>query len=96
MRQRYAIYALSFMLGLGAAGATAQTPGKPIRIAVPFRAGSQMESATRMIADALSQSLGRPLVVAFRPGADGHTLLLGAGTTLSMVPVIRQTPPTIR
>jgi tripartite-type tricarboxylate transporter receptor subunit TctC len=105
--KRFALCALALVLGLGAAGAAAQTPGKPIRIVVPFSAGGQIESATRMVAEALSQSLGQPVVVESRPGADGqlaasearrsapdgHTLLLGAGTPLSMVPVIRPTPP---
>jgi tripartite-type tricarboxylate transporter receptor subunit TctC len=98
---------LAACLAFAAAGAVAQVPGKPIRIVVPFSAGGQIDSATRMIADALTQSLGQPVVVEARAGADGqiaatevlraapdgHTLFLGAGTPLSMVPVVRTPPP---
>jgi tripartite-type tricarboxylate transporter receptor subunit TctC len=107
MNPSYGLRALAFLLGLIATCAAAQVPGKPIRIVVPFSAGGQIDSATRMIAEALSQSLGQPVVVDARPGADGqiaasevrrsapdgHTLMLGAGTPLSMVPVVRSPPP---
>jgi hypothetical protein len=41
------------------AGAAAQAPGKPIRVVVPFSAGGQIDSATRMIADHLAH-VARP------------------------------------
>ena len=107
MSTRCCLRAFVACLAFASAVAAAQAPGKPIRVVVPFSAGGQIDSATRMIADHLTQSLGQPVVVESRPGADGqiaatevlraqpdgHTLMLGAGTPLSMVPVVRATPP---
>lgn len=81
---------------LGAAGsawaqaATWPTPGKPIRIVLPFPAGSGTDGNVRTIAKQLQDQLGgHPVIVDNKPGAgtfigaqevaratpDGHTLL---------------------
>ena len=78
------------MLSPLAARAQGEWPSRPIRIVVPFPPGGQADTAARPIAAALSQSLGRPVVVENRTGgsgavgingvirgeADGHTLLM--------------------
>lgn len=75
--------------------------GKPIRLVVPFPAGSPaFDGTARFLAERLRTSLGVPVIVENRPGAgalignqivalaapDGHTLLYGVGTSLTMLP----------
>jgi len=65
-------------------------PSKPIRLVIPFAAGSATDSAGRVVAQALSQRLGQSVVVDNRPGANGQiaaTLVAGSpadGYTLFM------------
>src|SRR5947208_486477 len=90
-----------------ASGASAQYPAKPVRIVAPFPAGGALDVVGRIIAVPLSQSLGQPVVVENRPGADGaiaadlvaksapdgHTLFLASCTNLSALPNIRKNLP---
>ncbi|MGH8702098.1 MAG: tripartite tricarboxylate transporter substrate-binding protein, partial [Burkholderiales bacterium] len=55
-----------------AAPAQAQYPTRPIRLLVPFAAGSANDTVARFIAPALSSALGRPVVIDNRPGAAGN------------------------
>ena len=71
--------------------AHAQYPSRPIRLIVPFGAGSANDIVARMIGSPLSEALGRQVVIDNRPGAggiigaelaanspaDGYTLLMG-------------------
>ena len=65
-------------------------PSKPIRLVIPFAAGSATDSAGRVVAQALSQRLGQSVMVDNRPGANGQiaaTLVAGSpadGYTLFM------------
>ncbi len=66
-------------------------PARPLRIVVPFPPGGSTDLLARRIGEALSKSLGQPVVVENRPGAggttgadavaksapDGYTLLMG-------------------
>ena len=75
-------------------------PAKPVRIIAPFPIGSGPDVNTREIAAELSKVLGQSVVVENRPGAsnmigmevgakaapDGYTLVMGATTSLSVVP----------
>src|SRR5437762_12813982 len=88
--------AFALLLTLLAAPALAQFPLKPIRVLVPFGAGSSTDIVMRILAQPLSQSLGQAVVVANKPGADGaiaapevakaaadrHTLLLATNSSL--------------
>ncbi len=60
-------------LGAGIAGASlAQAwPAKPIRLLVPFTAGSPPDLSSRVLATHLSAALQQPVVVENRPGAIG-------------------------
>src|SRR4249919_58192 len=49
---------------------TAQFPGKPLRVVVPFPAGSSTDTVTRILANSVSQSVGQPLIVENKAGAD--------------------------
>ena len=87
--------------------ATAQLSSKPIRVLVPFGVGSSTDIVARIIATPLSQTLGQPVVVDNRPGADGvvaavelvraapdgHTLLLATNSPLSAAPHLRKKIP---
>lgn len=85
--------ALALMLAAALQGLQAQDyPVKPIRIVVPYGAGSNGENGLRLIAPEMEARLGQRIVIEQRPGgggnvgaaavagsaADGYTLLLGA------------------
>lgn len=67
---------LAVFLGLIAAATTAtaqaQYPDKPVRIIVPFIAGSAPDVVARQVAQRLTASLGQQFVVENKPGAAGN------------------------
>ncbi len=85
----------------------AQYPGKPVRVVVPFPAGSATDTITRILANSVSQSVGQPLVVENKAGADGaiaaaevakspadgYTLLMATNSPMSAVPAMKKNPP---
>jgi tripartite-type tricarboxylate transporter receptor subunit TctC len=56
-----------------ATGASAQAnwPTKPIRMIVPFTAGSVTDIIGRTVAESMSRSLGQPVLIENKPGAGG-------------------------
>jgi tripartite-type tricarboxylate transporter receptor subunit TctC len=64
------IASLAFLSPL-ASLAQAGYPNKPIRVIVPFAAGSTTDIIARAIADKMSQSMGQQLVIDNRGGASG-------------------------
>jgi tripartite-type tricarboxylate transporter receptor subunit TctC len=55
-----------------AAGASAQAyPTKPIKFIVPFTAGSGTDIIARTVGDAMSKSMGQPIIIDNKPGAGG-------------------------
>jgi tripartite-type tricarboxylate transporter receptor subunit TctC len=80
--------------------AAASYPSFPIKIVVPYPAGSIPDTLGRMIGDQLQTQLGKPVVIENRAGAstllgakvvstaepDGYTLLIPTVTTLSIAP----------
>lgn len=82
-------------------------PERPVKLVIPFAPGGATDILGRLLATALGERLGQPMVVENRPGAgtvvaaslvakapaDGYTLLLGANTTLTMNPAIRTNLP---
>jgi len=75
---------------------------RPITIVVPFAPGGSTDIVSRLLAERMTTLLGQPVQVENRAGAntiigaefvararpDGHTLLMAAGTTLTINPVI--------
>jgi tripartite-type tricarboxylate transporter receptor subunit TctC len=72
MRSRFA---LALIAGsIAALPAMAQDwPSKPVKIVVPFGAGSTPDVVARLIADHLQKKLGQPFVIENKPGASGNT-----------------------
>src|SRR4051812_36025979 len=85
---------------IGTAVAQQPYPSKPISIIVPFPPGGVVDNAARAIAQTLSPSWGRSIVVANRGGAngnigveacakaeaDGYTVCFPAGVIISLNP----------
>jgi tripartite-type tricarboxylate transporter receptor subunit TctC len=86
--------AIFIALPLAASAAFAQSayPSKPVKIVVPVTTGGPSDLVARILADKLSASLGKPVIIENRPGAsqsvgaaavakadaDGYTLLQAA------------------
>lgn len=99
--------AAAFALAAAAPAAAQPYPSKPIRLVVPFAAGSATDSVSRILAQDLSQRLGQNVVVENRPGAngqlaaaivaksapDGSTLLMGSNTTHAANPHLYKALP---
>ena len=98
--------ALALLL-LGPAHAQTAWPGKPIRLIVGFAAGGSTDVTARIIAQALSDRLGQPVVVENRGGAggnigadavakadpDGYTLLMATSSTFAANPNLYKSLP---
>lgn len=97
MKRKYCL----IVMALALSSAHAAYPDKPIRLVVPFAPGGNIDITARIVAPALSEGLGQPVVVDNRGGAggrigtelvakappDGYTLLLGSSGALTMNPV---------
>jgi tripartite-type tricarboxylate transporter receptor subunit TctC len=82
-------------------------PTKPLRIVVPFSAGSGADANPRFYGELVSKLLGQSIVVDNRPGgsgviavqtvkgaaADGYTLLTGTTSTIGVNPVVMKDLP---
>jgi tripartite-type tricarboxylate transporter receptor subunit TctC len=82
-------------------------PSKPIRLVIPFAAGSATDTVGRVFGQKLGEILGQPFVVENKPGAngtiaasdvarsapDGHTLLVGTNTTNAVIRMMMKTVP---
>lgn len=97
------------MIGLGPGRAFAQAdwPNGPITLIVPFAAGGATDVVSRLVGKALSERIGRPVVIENVGGAggvvgasrllratpDGSTLLMGTVATHAINPLMAQRPP---
>ena len=68
---------------LGGTDARAQYPDRPVRITVPFIAGSAPDVAARNVAQRLTMGLGQQFVVDNKPGAGGN---IGAEVVARLAP----------
>ncbi|KQT10199.1 tripartite tricarboxylate transporter substrate binding protein [Ramlibacter sp. Leaf400] len=73
LKRRALAFSLAGLAALAPFGASAQGgyPNKPIRVIVPFAAGSTTDIIARAITDKMGQSMGQQLVVENRGGASG-------------------------
>lgn len=106
MKQTLFRWLAGTVLGLTALGLQAQTwPTQPVRIIVPFTAGTGMDTIARAVGPKLSERLGQPVVIVNQPGAsgnigadavakssDGHTVLMGANTMLMAAQLYKNVP----
>lgn len=86
--------------------ATAQYPDRPIKLVLPLPAGSATDTVARVIARAMETSLGQPIIIENRAGADGaiaaltvaraepdgYTLLFATNSPMSAVPAMKLQP----
>jgi tripartite-type tricarboxylate transporter receptor subunit TctC len=106
MKSAFFPFSLLFCLLLASVGASAQYPVRPIHLIVPFPAGGPSDNAARTLGHAMAKSMGQPVVVENRPGADGaigpqavasaapdgYTLLYGVSSMVAL-PLLRKDPP---
>lgn len=97
----------AFLLAAPGAALAQAWPNKPIRFVIPFGPGSATDALARIAGQDLAQSLGQPIVVVHKPGADGalsatevqraapdgYTFLFGTNSPLAVVPNSRKIPP---
>ena len=90
-----------------APGSAQLYPSKPIKIVVTFAPGGGADFVARVVAAKLGDALGQSVVVENRAGAgggigaeavakspaDGHTLLLGAAGTMTILPNLQEKVP---
>jgi len=95
------------VLGALCTVAYAQYPNKPIKIIVPFPAGSATDTISRILGNSVSIAVGQPVLVENKAGADGaiaasevmraapdgHTLLMATNSPMSAVPALKKVPP---
>ncbi|MBR0653186.1 tripartite tricarboxylate transporter substrate binding protein [Roseomonas terrae] len=77
-------------------------PTRPIRVVVPFQAGSATDTMMRVLGPRMAQTLGEAIVIDNRPGAggvtgseivaraprDGYTLLMAAASSHGILPAM--------
>jgi tripartite-type tricarboxylate transporter receptor subunit TctC len=95
---------LAIVVSLLPSLAAAQYPSKPVRIVIHFPAGGSTDLVSRVLANALGESMGQAFVVENRTGADGaiaaaavmqsppdgHTLFIATNTAMAQVPYMKQ------
>lgn len=96
------LLAAGLAFGVTAASAQDKFPSKPIKVEVPFGAGSATDIVIRIVGDEMRHELGQQIVVENKPGAfgilaieemvkarpDGYTLQVGNPGTNALAPII--------
>jgi tripartite-type tricarboxylate transporter receptor subunit TctC len=107
MKKLLAGIAMLAALPLAHAQPATDFPTKPIRIIVPFNAGSGSDETSRVYGEIVAKMLGQPIIVENRPGAsglvaiqavksapaDGHTLLLASNSPMAVNPLVMKNLP---
>jgi tripartite-type tricarboxylate transporter receptor subunit TctC len=101
-RIKHLLAALALLLWCHPAHAQDKFPSKPIKVVVPFGAGSATDIVIRIVGEQMRHDLGQQVVVENKPGAfgilaieemararpDGYTLQVGNPGTNMLTPVI--------
>jgi tripartite-type tricarboxylate transporter receptor subunit TctC len=107
MQTRFPALIAIVLLLLPAAVYGQSYPVRPIRFIISFGPGSASDALARIAGQELSRSLGQPIVVMPKPGADGalsgvelkratadgYTFLFGSNSALAVVSGLRKDPP---
>jgi tripartite-type tricarboxylate transporter receptor subunit TctC len=107
MRRSLSLGVVLGVILLGAAQAQTTWPTKPIKILVGYAAGGSTDVTARIIAQALSERLGQPVLIENRAGAggniaaeaaakadpDGYTLLMATSSTCATNPALYKSLP---
>lgn len=107
MKRLFACFITFAAAWLLAAPALAQYPNRPIRIVVPFAAGSATDVISRILGNSVSAAVGQPIVVDNKAGADGaiaavevakaapdgYTLLMATNSPMSVTPAMKKSLP---
>ncbi|RPI46780.1 MAG: tripartite tricarboxylate transporter substrate binding protein [Betaproteobacteria bacterium] len=102
----YALLASVLFVISGPAGAQQNYPSRPLRLISPYAPGGGNDTMARLIAQALTESLGQQVIVDNRPGAntmigtdivaksrpDGHTFLFSGISTFLINALLLKTP----
>ena len=84
MRRRHVLQSAAASVASLAVPSFAQSwPARPIKLVVPFPAGSSPDLIARLIAEPLGQALAQTIVIDNRPGAGGN---LGTGVVAKAEP----------
>lgn len=106
LRLSFARVAAILLAAATASATAADYPTKPIKLVVPFQAGSSVDVIARALTQGLATEFGQPVVIDNRPGAgaiigtayvaraepDGHTMLLATGPHTSQPSVAKDLP----
>ncbi|MET0279467.1 MAG: tripartite tricarboxylate transporter substrate-binding protein [Pseudorhodoplanes sp.] len=105
MKSGLSVLLLSLLVAftaIGDARAQSDYPDRPLTMIVTFAAGGSSDVLARAVANAMSQGLGKQIIIENRPGAggnigaeaaakatpDGYTLLFGTNGTLGIGPAL--------
>ena len=102
--RRLLLGAAALLLALSA---FAQYPGKPIRVVVPFPAGSATDTITRILGQSVAAAIGQPMIIDNKAGADGaiagaevakaapdgYTLIMATNSPMAVAPAMKKVPP---
>src|SRR4051794_7940801 len=97
---------MAMVTAAGGAPAQPTYPSHPLRLIIPWPPGQATDLAGRIVAQQLSEQLGRPVVVDNHAGAggtigtdaaakaapDGYTFLAASGGPVTITPLLHRTP----
>jgi tripartite-type tricarboxylate transporter receptor subunit TctC len=100
------VFKAGLMVSAGSVSAQTDFPSKPIRMMVPFTAGSGADGSARILAEQMQRSLGQSVLVENRPGGsgavaaiavkqaapDGHTIMVASNSPMSVNPIVMKNP----
>ena len=104
---RYALLAFAITAAASTPLWAQDYPSRSLTIIVPLSAGTGMDAIARLYGEKLSESLGKPVIIENRPGAnmvpptqaliaapaDGHTLLVATPTIIAVNQTLYKKPP---